>query len=60
MNGLGLTVLQSKIPEAIGHKGKRQIASLTSLERGSLLTADVCMNDFCHFALPFKFSVKEI
>ncbi|KAF7285012.1 hypothetical protein GWI33_012327 [Rhynchophorus ferrugineus] len=34
----GLTVVQSKIAEVIGRRGKRQIASLTSAERGFLVT----------------------
>lgn len=49
----GLTVVQSKIPQVIGHKGKRQIASLTSAERGSLITIVVAMNATGHFVPPF-------
>lgn len=33
----GLTVVQSKTPQVVGHKGKRQVASVTSCERGSLI-----------------------
>lgn len=40
----GLTLVQSKIPQVIGHKGKRQIASLTSDERGSLMTIVISMS----------------
>ncbi|CAH2089800.1 unnamed protein product [Euphydryas editha] len=49
----GLTVVQSKIPQVVGHKGKRQIASLTSAERGSLMTIVVAMNATGHFVPPF-------
>ncbi|XP_046389327.1 uncharacterized protein LOC124158184 [Ischnura elegans] len=34
----GITVVQSKVPKVIGLKGKRQIAALTSGERGALIT----------------------
>ncbi|GBP55030.1 Tigger transposable element-derived protein 1 [Eumeta japonica] len=40
----GLTIVQSKIPEVIGKKGKRQIGALTSAERGSLMTVVCCMS----------------
>lgn len=40
----GLSIVQSKVPEVIGRKGKRQIAALTSAERGSLVTLIVCMS----------------
>jgi uncharacterized protein YraI len=49
----GLTIVQSKIPQIIGHKGKRQVAALTSAERGSLMTIVVCMNATGHFVPPF-------
>ncbi|KAL0809939.1 hypothetical protein ABMA28_010794 [Loxostege sticticalis] len=49
----GLTVVQSRIPQVIGHRGKRQIAALTSAERGSLVTIVVCMNATGHFVPPF-------
>lgn len=34
----GLSVVPSRIPKVIGRKGKRQIAAITSAERGSLVT----------------------
>lgn len=49
----GLTIVQSKIPQIIGHKGKRQVAALTSAERGSLMTIVVCMNATGHFVPQF-------
>ncbi|XP_045456068.1 uncharacterized protein LOC123665882 [Melitaea cinxia] len=50
---ISLTVVQSKIPQVIGRRGKRQIASLTSAERGSMVTIVVCMNATGHFVPPF-------
>ncbi|CAG4969864.1 unnamed protein product [Parnassius apollo] len=49
----GLTVVQTKILQVIGHKGKRQIASLTSAERGSLITIVIAMNVTGHFVPPY-------
>lgn len=40
----GLSVVPSKIPKVIGRKGKRQIASITSAERGSLVTMIAAMS----------------
>ncbi|XP_046382337.1 tigger transposable element-derived protein 6-like [Ischnura elegans] len=40
----GITVEQSKVPKVIGLKGKRQIAALTSGERGALITVVACMS----------------
>mgnify|MGYP000238704544 CR=1 FL=1 len=40
----GLTVVQSKVSEVIGLKGKRQVASLTSAERESLMTIIAAMS----------------
>lgn len=40
----GLSIVQSKIPKVIGKKGKRQIGSITSAERGSLVTVICCMS----------------
>ncbi|CAI6356150.1 unnamed protein product [Macrosiphum euphorbiae] len=40
----GLTVVQSKVSEVIGLRGKRQISSLTSAERGSLITVVAAMS----------------
>lgn len=39
----GLTIVQSKTPHVIGRKGKRQIAALTSAERGSTITVIACV-----------------
>lgn len=40
----GLTVVQSKLPKILALKGKRQIGSMTSAERGSLITIVVSMS----------------
>jgi len=40
----GLTVVLSKVLEVIGLRGKRQISSLTSSERGSLITVVAAMS----------------
>lgn len=48
----GLTVVQNKVAEVVGRKGKRQIASLTSLERGSLITLIACMSAGGDFVPP--------
>ncbi|CAB3251125.1 unnamed protein product [Arctia plantaginis] len=40
----GLTVVQSKVPQVVGKKGKRQIGALTAAERGSLCTVVCCMS----------------
>lgn len=39
----GLTVVQSKVPSVLALKGKRQVAAISSVERGSLVTAVTCM-----------------
>ena len=48
----GLSVVQSKIPQIIGLKGKRQIGTLTAAERGSLMTVIVCMSAGGSFVPP--------
>ncbi|XP_069693143.1 tigger transposable element-derived protein 1-like [Periplaneta americana] len=48
----GLSVVQSKIPQIIGLKGKRQIGALTAAERGSLMTVIVCMSAGGSFVPP--------
>lgn len=40
----GVTVVQSKVEPVIGLRGKRQVGSLTSAERGALITIVVCMS----------------
>ena len=49
----GLTIVQSKIPQIIGRRGKRQIAALTSAVRGSIMTIVICMNACGLFVPPF-------
>lgn len=48
----GLSVVQSKVPHVVGLKGKRQIGSLTSAERGSLVTIVPCMSAGGEFVPP--------
>ncbi|XP_072379870.1 uncharacterized protein [Diabrotica undecimpunctata] len=48
----GLTVVQNKIAQVVGRKGKRQIASLTSAERGSLITILISMSAAVQFIPP--------
>nr|XP_023018356.1 uncharacterized protein LOC111507298 [Leptinotarsa decemlineata] len=40
----GISVVQSKCPQILAMKGKRQIGTLTSSERGSLITVSLCMS----------------
>lgn len=40
----GLTIVQSRVPHVIGRRGKRQIAALTSAERGATITVIACMS----------------
>lgn len=48
----GLSVVQSKVAQVIGRKGKRQIASITSAERGSLVTFIAAMSAGGQFVPP--------
>ena len=48
----GITLVQSKVAKVIGLKGKKQIAALTSGERGALITIVACMNAFGSFMPP--------
>lgn len=48
----GLSVVQSKIPQIVGLKGKRQIGALTSAERGALVTAILSMSAGGSFVPP--------
>lgn len=48
----GITVVQSKLAKVIGLKGKKQIAALTSGERGALITIVACMNASGSFVPP--------
>ncbi|KAF2893177.1 hypothetical protein ILUMI_12999 [Ignelater luminosus] len=46
------SIIQSKIPYVICRKGKRQIAALTSEERGATITIIACMSATGHFVPP--------
>lgn len=48
----GISIVQSKVAKVIGLRGKRQVASLTSAERGSLITIVACMNAVGTFVPP--------
>ena len=57
----GVTVVQHKQTKILAMKGKRQIASLQSAERGSLITVVTCMNPSGHFIPPlFVFPRKNM
>jgi len=47
-----ITIVQHKHMKILGLKGKRQISSLQSAERGSLVTAVTCMSPTGHFVPP--------
>ena len=40
----GITIVQHKTSQVIGRKGKRQVATLSSAERGHLITVVTCMS----------------
>jgi hypothetical protein len=46
-------VVQNGACSEVSLEGKRQIAALSSAERGSLVTAVTCMSAAGHFVLPF-------
>ena len=48
----GVTIVQSKVPKVIGLRGKKQVAALTSGERGALITVVACMNAAGSFVPP--------
>lgn len=48
----GICIVQSKCPQVLALKGKRQIGSLTSAERGSLITVVMCMSAEGNFVPP--------
>lgn len=48
----GICIVQSKVAKVIGLRGKRQVAALTSAERGALITIVVCMNAAGTFVPP--------
>lgn len=48
----GLSIVQSKTAQVIGRKGKRQIAAITSAERGSLVTFVACISAGGQFIPP--------
>ena len=58
---LHTVVVQSEFPHAVGLKGKKQIGSLISAERDSLLTIIPCMSAGVNFVPPLMiFKWKNI
>ncbi|ESO05782.1 hypothetical protein HELRODRAFT_171453 [Helobdella robusta] len=51
----GLSVVQSKLTNVIGMKGKKQIGALTAAERGRLVTIIACMSAGGNFVPPMMF-----
>ncbi|XP_063220279.1 uncharacterized protein LOC134529776 [Bacillus rossius redtenbacheri] len=49
----GLTIVQSKNPSVISRKGKKQVAALTSAERGRTITVIACMSASGIFIPPY-------
>jgi hypothetical protein len=61
----GITVVQHRHTKILGLKGKRQIFSVRSAERGSLVTVVNCMSPHGHFippllAFPRKYMKPEL
>ena len=48
----GISIVQHRNTKVIALKGKRSVASLTSAERGCLITVVVCMNAAGHYVPP--------
>lgn len=48
----GISVLPNKMPQILSPKGKKQIAVVTSAERGSTITCIICMNAAGSFVPP--------
>ncbi|XP_063218965.1 uncharacterized protein LOC134529129 [Bacillus rossius redtenbacheri] len=51
----GLSIVQSRIPKVIGMKGKKQIAALTSAERGATITIIASMSASGYYVPPMIF-----
>lgn len=56
----GLSIVQSKQPQIIAKKGKRQIGAMTSAERGSLVTVINCMSAGGNFIPPLFIFPRKI
>jgi len=60
-NETGITIVQHKHTKILGLKGKRQISSVQTAERGSLVTVVNCMSQNGHFISPlFVFPRKYV
>jgi hypothetical protein len=55
---IGITIVQHKHKKILGLKSKRQLSSVQSAERGSLVTAVNCMSTTGHFIPPLYFAEK--
>ena len=51
-DAIGITIVQHKHMKILGLKGKRQISSVQSAERGSLVTVDKSVSPTGHFIPP--------
>lgn len=49
----GLSIVQSKIQQVLALRGAKQVGALTSAERGSLVTAILCMSAGGSYVAPF-------
>ena len=49
----GITTVQSKPSKILSVKGKKQVGTMTSAERGELATVEICMSAAGHFVPPF-------
>jgi hypothetical protein len=52
VNETGITIVQQRSSRVLGLKGKRQVASLSSSERGALVTVVTCMSASGQFVPP--------
>jgi len=60
-NETGITIVEHKHTKMLGLKGKRQISSLSSAERGSLVTVINCVSPNGHFIPPLLvFPIKNL
>lgn len=49
----GITSIQARPSEVVALRGRKQVRSLTSAERGVLVTAEICMSATGSFVPPF-------
>lgn len=56
MNETGITLVQHKYSKVVSLRGKKQVSSLASAERGKLITVITCMNATGFYILPLLIS----